>query len=170
MRVTLVSRIYRPEPAAASQFLGAVADALAEDGDDVTVLTARPPRRMAVPSSRERVKTFPVLRDRDGYVRGYLPYLSFDVPLAFRLLFARRPDVVFVEPPPTTGAVVRAICALRRVPYVYDAADVWSDAANMATGSSLVITVLRARSYATVVYPVLYLVPAAASLILGALA
>ena len=144
MRVTLVSRIYRPEPAAASQFLGAVADALAEDGDDVTVLTARPPRRMAVPSSRERVKTFPVLRDRDGYVRGYLPYLSFDVPLAFRLLFARRPDVVFVEPPPTTGAVVRAICALRRVPYVYDAADVWSDAANMATGSSLVITVLRA--------------------------
>ncbi|THV40766.1 DoxX family protein [Glycomyces buryatensis] len=33
-----------------------------------------------------------------------------------------------------------------------------------------VITVLRARSYSTVVYPVLYLVPAAAALTLGALA
>lgn len=33
-----------------------------------------------------------------------------------------------------------------------------------------VVTVLRARSYKTVVYPVLYLVPAAAALILGVLA
>jgi hypothetical protein len=33
-----------------------------------------------------------------------------------------------------------------------------------------IVTVLRARSYATVLYPVLYLVPAAAALILGALA
>jgi hypothetical protein len=33
-----------------------------------------------------------------------------------------------------------------------------------------VTTVLRARSYKTVVYPVLYLIPAAAALILGALA
>lgn len=143
MRIILASRIYRPEPAAASQFLGAVADALSDAGDEVTVLTARPPRRMMRLPSRERVRTFPVLRDRDGYVRGYLPYLSFDVPLAFRLLFAPRPDAVFVEPPPTTGAVVRVICALRRIPYVYDAADVWSDAANMATGSSLVIRILR---------------------------
>jgi len=33
-----------------------------------------------------------------------------------------------------------------------------------------VITVLRARSYATVVYPLLYLVPVAAALVLGAAA
>jgi hypothetical protein len=33
-----------------------------------------------------------------------------------------------------------------------------------------VVTVLRARSYATVVYPVMYLVPAAAALVLGLLA
>ena len=33
-----------------------------------------------------------------------------------------------------------------------------------------VVTVLRARSYKTVAYPVMYLVPAAAALILGALA
>jgi hypothetical protein len=33
-----------------------------------------------------------------------------------------------------------------------------------------IVTVLRARSYKTVVYPVTYLVPAAAALVLGALA
>lgn len=143
MRVLIASRIYRPEPAAASQYLGAVADALTGRGDDVTVMTAAfPPPLHATPHA-ETVRTFPVLRDRDGYVRGYLPYLSFDIPLAFRLLFSRRADVVFVEPPPTTGAVVRVVCALRRIPYVYDAADVWSDAANMATGSRLVIGILR---------------------------
>lgn len=143
MRATIVSRIYRPEPSAASFFLGSVADALISDGHDVSVLTARPPQELTSPSPRETVYNFPVLRDREGYVRGYLPYMSFDVPLAIRLLFLPRPDVVFVEPPPTTGAVVRVICAIRRIPYVYDAADIWSDAANMATGSQLVIRVLR---------------------------
>ena len=70
--------------------------------------------------------------------------MSFDIPLFFRLLFAKRPDVVFVEPPPTTGAMVRLVCAIRRIPYVYDVADIWSDAAVHATNSSVVIKVLRA--------------------------
>ena len=139
-----MSRIYRPEPEAASFFLGSVADALLEAGHSVDVITTRPPAGSETASNGERVRTFPVLRDRDGYVRGYLPYLSFDVPLAFRLLFARRPDVVLVQPPPTTGAVVRVVCALRGIPYVYDAADIWSDAAHMATSSSTVVRVLRA--------------------------
>lgn len=140
---TIVSRIYRPEPAAASLFLGTVADALMARGYRVDVLTVRAPREQGDGSRGERISAFPVLRDRNGYVRGYLQYLSFDVPLALRLLFARRPDVVLVEPPPTTGAVVRAVCALRRIPYVYDAADIWSDAAGHATDSGLVVRVLR---------------------------
>lgn len=144
MQVTIVSRIYRPEPSAASLFLGAVADELTDRGNQVVVLTARPPGRMTTPRHSETVRTFPVIRDRQGYVRGYIPYLSFDIPLAFRMLFMRRPDVVFMEPPPTTGLVVRIVCALRRIPYVYDAADIWSDAADQATNSSLVIRVLRA--------------------------
>lgn len=142
-RVLIASRIYRPEPSAASLFLGSVADVLVEGGHEVTVLTARPPHGMAAASPGETVRTFPVLRDANGYVRGYVQYLSFDVPLAFRLLFARRPSLVFVEPPPTTGAVVRVICALRRIPYVYDAADIWSDAAGHATSSGVVVSLLR---------------------------
>ena len=143
MRIAIVSRIYRPEPAAASFFLGAVSDALGARGHDVDVLTVAPPPGLGTGSRGERVRTFPVLRDASGYVRGYLQYLSFDLPLAFRLLTLRRPDAVFVEPPPTTGAVVRVICALRRIPYVYDTADIWSDAASQATDSSAVVRILR---------------------------
>lgn len=143
LRIAIVSRIYRPEPSAASLYLGAVADEATARGHDVTVLTARPPGDLDPGSPAETVRTFPVLRDRNGYVRGYLQYLSFDVPLAFRLLVLRRPDVVLMEPPPTTGVIVRVVCWLRRIPYVYDAADIWSDAADQATGSRLVISVLR---------------------------
>ncbi|GAB2561972.1 glycosyltransferase family 4 protein [Leucobacter ruminantium] len=142
-RVVIVSRIYRPEPAAASLFLGSVADALLERGHEVEVLTVTAPRALGEGSRGERIRRFPVLRDRSGYVRGYVQYLSFDIPLAFRLLFARRPAVVLVEPPPTTGAVVRVLCALRRIPSVYDAADIWSDAAGHATSSGFVVRALR---------------------------
>lgn len=144
MRVTIVSRIYRPEPAAASIYLGAVADELLAQGDEVDVITAAPPKGLPEESRGEQVRTFPVLRDRNGYVRGYIPYLTFDIPLVLRLLFARRPDVVLMEPPPTTGVVVRFVCTLRRIPYVYDAADIWSDAAQLEPAPRFVITVLRA--------------------------
>ncbi|MDO4241600.1 MAG: glycosyltransferase [Microbacteriaceae bacterium] len=145
MRIIIVSRIYRPEPAAASLFLGAVSDNLVARGHDVRVLTVKPPhdlRRQKV--GRETVSEFPVLRDKSGYVRGYLQYMSFDIPLFFRLLFAKRADVVLVEPPPTTGVMVRLVCAIRRIPYVYDAADIWSDAVAQVTSNKLVPRVLRA--------------------------
>lgn len=146
MRVALASRIFEPEPSAASFRLGALASELSSAGHDLTVLTVRPPAELVSLSedaSRPyRVKRMAVLRDRTGYVRGYLPYLSFDIPLFFRVLFGRREDVIVVEPPPTTGFFVRIAAAIRRVPYVYYAADVWSDATKLTGASSLVIRVV----------------------------
>jgi glycosyltransferase involved in cell wall biosynthesis len=144
MRVVIASRIFSPEPSAASFMLDAIARGFRDAGHDVTVLTTRPPRGVSVVEIPGlRVTRARVLRDATGYVRGYLPYLSFDVPLFFRLVFGRRADLYLVEPPPTTGAVVRVATALLRRPYIYDAADVWSDAAAMATSSPLVLAVLR---------------------------
>lgn len=85
------------------------------------------------------VRRAPVLRDRTGAVRGYVSYLSFDLPLVGRLLTGARPDVVVCEPPPTTGAAVRVACAMRRVPYVYYCADVVSDAASAAGVPGVVV-------------------------------
>src|SRR5699024_7919711 len=137
-------RIFLPEPSAASFRLAALVRALADDGARVDVLTVSPPAGVepgdGAPSAAlpARVRRAPVLRDGSGYVRGYLPYLSFDLPLVWRLLRTRRPAVVVAEPPPTTGVVVRLVCALRGIPYVYYAADVWSDA-SASTGAPGVV-------------------------------
>lgn len=108
------------------------------------VLTARPPREAEIDDPMGiDVRRAPVKRDKQQYVRGYLSYLSFDVPLFFRLLFSRKADLYIVEPPPTTVAVVRVVAALRRTPYVVRAADYWSEAAEMVTGNPFILGVLR---------------------------
>src|SRR5512133_4100201 len=119
MRVTIVSRIFAPEVSAAPGLLRTWAEQFRDRGCNVTVVTTKPPR--GVPDLEidgVRVRRLAVHRDRQDYVRGYLSYLSFDIPLAFRLLFSRPTDLYVVEPPPTTVAVVRVIAALRRTPYV----------------------------------------------------
>ena len=144
MRVVLASRLFVPEVAAAAFRLRALTDALAGAGHQVTVLTTRAPEAAGPPpETGARVLRRPVLRDRSGSVRGYLQYASFDVPLAFRLLL-RRTDAVVCEPPPSTGVVVAAICALRRVPFFYYAADIWSDALVAAAAPRPVVAVMRA--------------------------
>ncbi len=146
MRVAIASRIFEPEPSAASFRLGTLANELSNAGHEVTVLTVRPPTEFASLARDEarsyRVKRMRVLRDRTGYVRGYLQYLSFDLPLFFRVLFRRNVDVFVVEPPPTTGLFVRVAAWLRRVPYTYYAADVWSDATRLTDASAAVVGVV----------------------------
>lgn len=144
MRVVIASRIFAPEISAASGILRTWAEEFRDRGWAVTILTARPPRGAVIDDPpgvdvrRARVK-----RDRQQYVRGYLSYMSFDIPLAFRLLFSRRADLYIVEPPPTTVAVVRAIAGLRRTPYAVRAADYWSEAAELVTSSALILRTLR---------------------------
>jgi glycosyltransferase involved in cell wall biosynthesis len=144
--IAIVSRIYLPEPAAASFRLGALARALRDAGATTRVLTSTPPPQYAESVSRHQgidVRRAPVLRDPAGYVRGYAHYMSFDIPAFFRLVFARPADVVVVEPPPTTGFFVRIACLLRRTPYVYYAADIWADAVATTNAPRPVVSVVR---------------------------
>lgn len=144
MRVVIATRIFGPEVSAASAILRIWAEEFRDRGHEVVVLTAKPPRGATIDDPagidirRARVK-----RDKQQYVRGYLSYLSFDIPLAFRLLFSRRADLYIVEPPPTTVAVVRVIAAIRRTPYVVRAADYWTEAAELVTTNRFVIGALR---------------------------
>jgi len=135
-RIVIVSRIFTPEPAAASFRLRALARGLDELGAEVVVLTTRPPASATVEPEPYAVRRWPVLRDRSAYVRGVVQYLSFDLPLFFRLL-ATRADLVISEPPPTTGMAVLASSLLRRRPYVWYAPDVWTSAAGKMEISSL---------------------------------
>ena len=106
------------------------------------MLTTRPPADFVVDDGALSVKRWPVLRDRTGNVRGYVQYMSFDIPLFFRLLLTRR-DLTVVEPPPTTGVVVRVVSTLQRRPYAYYAGDVWSDGAASMGAAAVVVRVLR---------------------------
>ena len=144
MRVVIASRIFAPEVSAASGILRIWAEEFRDRGFDVTILTARPPRGAVIddPPGIE-VRRAPVKRDKQQYVRGYLSYMSFDIPLAFRMLFSRRADLYIVEPPPTTVAVVRVVAAIRRTPYVVRAADYWTEAAELVTKSPLILGTLR---------------------------
>lgn len=147
LKIVMISRIYSPEPSAASLRLAALAAALVEDGHHVEVLTTRPPAHLSAGGetgdTRVRVSRWPVLRDRSGYVRGYLQYLSFDAPLVLRLLFGRRADVYVCEPPPTSGFATMLALALRRRPFVYYAADIWSDASTATGAPAPVIRIVR---------------------------
>lgn len=146
MKALITTRIYAPEAAAASFRLQALAKALSERGDKVTVLTSRTtdPESDAEFDAKAdyEIRRAPVLRDKTGYVRGYAQYMSFDIPLAFRLLTARRPDVIVNEPPPTTGFVTGLVSKIRRIPNVYYAADIWSDAASSTGAPSFVVKLL----------------------------
>lgn len=127
LRVVVATRLYAPEVGAAAFRLRALVDGLVEQGAEVKVLTTKLPSGGPIFKRSYRLSRWPVLRDPSGYVRGYIQYLSFDVPVFFRLLLTRA-DVVVSEPPPTTGVAVALSSLLRRRPFVYYAADVWSEA------------------------------------------
>ncbi|WP_343317998.1 glycosyltransferase [Arthrobacter sp. TMP15] len=128
-RVIIVSRLFAPEVGAAAYRLKALAEALSAAGADVEVFSTKPPKGTEVQASRYPVRRWPVLRDAGGNVRGYIQYMSFDIPVFFRLLFSVKSDVFVVEPPPTTGLMVSLVAALKRTPFVYFSADVSSSAA-----------------------------------------
>ena len=143
-RVTLATRIFPPDVAAAAFRLRLLADAFAGAGWAVDVRTAKPPRGSRRPVDGSlTVRRWPALRDENGIIRGYVQYLSFDIPLALRLLLSRAPDLYVSEPPPTTGFVVRVVAGVRRRPYAYYAADIWSDAAGTAGAPALLVRGLR---------------------------
>lgn len=139
--VLVASRLYAPEVGAASFRLKALVDGLAATSSEARVLTTRPPKGSQAFTAPYRLSRWPVLRDAGGNVRGYLQYLSFDGPVFFRLLFARA-DVVVAEPPPTTGVMVALSSALRRRPFVYYAADIWTEALAATDVSPLVVKVM----------------------------
>ncbi|MFV0433683.1 MAG: glycosyltransferase family 4 protein [Leucobacter sp.] len=150
MRVIIASRIFEPEPSAASFRLGALAAGFVERGHRVRVLTVRPVAELragrgAVGDAERsyRVSRYPVLRDESGYVRGYLQYLSFDLPLFFRILLGPKPDAIVVEPPPTSVFFATLAARLRRIPIFAYAADVWSDASESTGAPGFVVRAVR---------------------------
>lgn len=137
--IVVASRVYTPEPVAAAFRQEALVLALERAGAEVTVLTTTAPGAGHARSRARKVSRWPVKRDSQGQVRGYVSYMSFDLPLALRLLLQRPMDALVLEPPPTTGMVGMVAAAIRRVPFTFYAADVWSDATDSVDGVPSVV-------------------------------
>lgn len=145
-RVVMATRLFVPEVSAGAFRLNALASGFIRRSCRVDVLTTTPPSTApATPVDRPglRLSRFPVLRDSGGNVRGYVQYLSFDIPLVLRLL-ATRYDLAVSEAPPTTGAIVSVISRLKRKPYAYYAADIWTDGLTALGAPPMVIGLMRA--------------------------
>lgn len=138
----IVSRIFSPEASAASLRLDAVRKAITDAGAYVKVVTTTPPPGVDTKEDPD-ITRVPVLRDSEGYVKGYASYLSFDLQAFIRLIVMPRQDFLLVEPPPTTGSVVRTASVIKGIPYFWYAADVWSDATNSMDVPEIVKTVVR---------------------------
>ena len=146
--VLFVTRIHLPEASAASLRINAVEKAVEAIGSRVRVITSQPPSSLSVGRESD-VTRVPVLRDSEDYLRGYLPYMSFDLQAFWHVLRGKKPSVAVVEPPPTTGAMMRVASAIKRFPYVWYAADVWSDASESTGAPSVVVrTVKMMESFA----------------------
>ena len=148
-RVVVASRLFVPEVSAGAFRLGALAEGLRDRGAEVVVVTTHPPAHAPQIADPEgvAVSRWPVLRDRGGNVRGYVQYASFDAPLLLRLIF-RRWDGVVAESPPTTALIVRLAAALRRRPYAYYAADVWTDGVISMGAPKPVVALMRSMERA----------------------
>jgi colanic acid biosynthesis glycosyl transferase WcaI len=136
--IVILTQYYAPEPGAPQIRLRALARELSRLGISVRVLTAMPnyplgrilKEYQGKLHVREQIDGLPVDRvwlypaAGRGSVKRLANYLSFTFLVLPYLLFARRPDLVFVEAQPLSLAFpVWLLKAVRGVPYVYNTPD-----------------------------------------------
>ncbi|MFT4246052.1 MAG: glycosyltransferase family 4 protein [Micrococcaceae bacterium] len=143
-KIIIATRIYAPEPAAAAFRLRNLAKGFTSLRAKTKVITT------TVPNLKEELNDKDVtierkwaLRNKQGNIKGYLNYLSFDIPLFIRMLKAETPDVYVSEPPVTTATVVNTVARLRKRPWAYYAADVWSVAAKSFGAPAQIVKALE---------------------------
>jgi glycosyltransferase involved in cell wall biosynthesis len=143
MHILLFTQYFPPEVGAPQTRLDAMTRLAVDAGHRVTIVTAMPSyptdrifddyRRRIVArehqAGREVIRTWSLPSLGAGY-RRMLSYGSFAVAGFIGLLRAERPDVLVVESPPLTNALPALVWArVRRVPVVFNVADLWPDAA-----------------------------------------
>jgi glycosyltransferase involved in cell wall biosynthesis len=144
-RVLIISQFYPPEAAAASNRVSAIARALAEAGNDVTVVTGLPSFPEGVIPAAFRARSSRVTRDgavavtrvwtyasrRLRSVDRLLNWLSVSLGATAYVLTRRDPiDIAFVSSPPITLALPALAASLvRGARLVVDVRDVYPDVA-----------------------------------------
>jgi colanic acid biosynthesis glycosyl transferase WcaI len=139
VKLLLINQHYPPDPGATGRLTAQLAEQLARNGHEVTVLTGRPTyeesRDLPVPREelREgvRVIRLPILARRKGPIGRALHYLSFAVALLVGGLRVPRPHVVhaYSSTPLFGGVAALLLARLKRCPFVYGVNDVYPEMA-----------------------------------------
>ncbi|HSY52592.1 MAG TPA: glycosyltransferase family 4 protein [Thermoanaerobaculia bacterium] len=143
VKAVVVSCVFPPEPVVSSRTSFDVAGGMAERGHDVTVLTPFPnrPAGRIYPGFRRRL--FKSERSNDGVriIRCFAFFstesamasrlaenISFGITAALRLLFLRKPDVVYLNTWPIVAtSLAVAVARLRRIPAIVSVQDVYPE-------------------------------------------
>ena len=140
MKILLITENFPPETNAAATRLHEKACYWVRWGHSVTVVTSAPnfPDGVVFDGYRNRwrqtevmdgirvVRVKSYVAPNRGFLRRSLDFLSFGVTGFTVALFEPRPDVVIGNSPQLfAAAAARGVCALRRVPFVLELADLW---------------------------------------------
>jgi colanic acid biosynthesis glycosyl transferase WcaI len=139
VKLLLINQHYPPDPGATGRLTAQLAERLARNGHEVTVLTGRPTYEEAkgLPAPREEVRgsvrviRLPLLARRKGPIGRALHYLSFAVSLLAGGLFVPRPHVIhaYSSTPIFGGVAALLLARLKRCPLVYGVNDVYPEMA-----------------------------------------
>lgn len=161
-RTTIVSCVFPPELTYSATLAADLAEELASAGHEVMVLTPFPnkPSGNLEPGVRRSVyqgvehdvfrqtRCFHTLAPRSTLVSRLLENLTFGVSSALRLLFSRKPDVLFMNTWPIFASGLTALVArLRSIPYIVYVADVYPESLvvqKRVSGKHWAVGILRA--------------------------
>ena len=143
MRVLIVSAVYPPELVVSSQTSAQIAEALQQQGAEVTVVTDFPNRpagklypgvsrrlyqRRHITDNLQIVRCFTTLSPESRMLSRFMENASFGVTSGWVVLTAPRPDVIYANSWPIIATGLLALIArLRRIPLVMSVQDVYPE-------------------------------------------
>jgi colanic acid biosynthesis glycosyl transferase WcaI len=159
MRITILAQCFPPETAATGRRAEDLAEALADRGHEVTVITGRPnhpstvgrllcqnvPDSESVPEGYQVVRV-PVFRSADcRALKRVLNYATFMLAAAWAGVKRSRPDAIIAISPLPTGFAALLIHWWHCSPLVFDLQDIWPDSARAVgvMNEGLAIRLLR---------------------------
>ncbi len=159
MRITIVAQCFPPETTATGRRAEDLAEALAERGHEVTVITGRPNHPSSVgrlfcqnvPDSESAPEAYqvirvPVYRSADSTaLKRLLNYATFMLSAAWAGIKRARPDAIVAVSPLPTGFAALLIHWRHCSPLVFDLQDIWPDSARAVgvMNEGLAIRLLR---------------------------
>ncbi|MDB4916846.1 MAG: glycosyltransferase [Gemmatimonadetes bacterium] len=142
-RIFIVCPLFPPEPGVSGQMSFHVAETLSREGHDVTVVTAFPNRPAGklyegyqrrlfatelTAAGTRVVRCFSLFSVRSRVISRFAENISFGLTSGLRVLFSRRPDVIYANTWPIfAAAILTTIAQVRGIPVIQSVQDVYPE-------------------------------------------